>query len=46
MTFGYLEMTGSYVEEFYKNNGHPNYPALFMNSFNLEELAGLIMRNK
>ena len=46
MTFGYLEMTDYYIEEFYKNNGHPNYPALLMNSFNLEELAGLIMRRK
>ncbi|MDP3180890.1 MAG: hypothetical protein Q8M67_03675, partial [Bacteroidota bacterium] len=46
MTFGYLKMSQEETEERFKNNGHPNYPSLLMNSFNLEELAGLIKRRK
>ncbi len=46
MAFGYLEMTDSYIEEFYKNNERPDYPSLVDNSLILEELVGLIEKKK
>jgi hypothetical protein len=34
------------MEEYFKNNGHPNYGQLLVSSLKMEELAGLIMRKK
>lgn len=32
------------LEESFKNNGHPNYPLVFINSFGKEKLASLIQK--
>jgi len=32
------------LEESFKNNGHPNYPLIFINSFDKEKLAALIQK--
>lgn len=46
MTMYGKESTEAELEESFRNNGHADYPSLLMNSFNPEELAGLIMRRK
>lgn len=46
MTFGYPQMNDDQMEEYYKNNGHPNYPQLLVNQVNWSDVAGLIMKGK
>jgi hypothetical protein len=38
------EQTEAEMEESYKNNGHPNYPLIFPNSFAKEKLQSLIQK--
>lgn len=44
MTFGYHQMNQEETEERFRNNGHPNYPALLMNSFDQAKLQSLIQK--
>lgn len=46
MTMYYTKMNEAEVEEYFKNNGHPDYCQLMMNSIKLEDLSGLIVRKK
>ena len=36
--------TEAELEESFKNNGHPDYPLIFINSFDKEKLATLIQK--
>lgn len=38
------EPTEAELEESFKNNGHPDYPLIFINSFDKEKLAALIQK--
>jgi hypothetical protein len=44
MTFWYPQMTDAQMEEYYKNNGHPDYGQILTNSLKPERLADLIMK--
>jgi len=46
MTLWYPQLTEVEMDEYFKNNLHPHYGQLLMNSIQLEELAGLINRKK
>jgi len=46
MSFWYPQMSDDQMEEYYKNNGHPNYPQLLVNQVNWSDVAGLIMKGK
>jgi len=46
MTMHYPKMNKAESEEHFKNNGHPDYGQLMMNSIKLEELVELISRKK
>jgi len=46
MTFWYPQLSEVEMDEYFKNNLHPHYGQLMMNSIKLEDLAGLIVRKK
>jgi hypothetical protein len=46
ITLWYPQLNQSESDEYFNNNGYPHFAQLIMNSFKLEELSGLIMRNK
>lgn len=46
LTFWYPQMSSDQMEEYYRNNGHPNYAQLLVNQINWNDVAGLIMRKK
>jgi hypothetical protein len=46
MTFWYPQLSEAETEEYFKNNLHPHYGQLVMNSIKPEDLAGLIVRKK
>jgi hypothetical protein len=46
MTLWYPQLSEAETEEYFKNNLHPHYGQLVMNSIKLEELAGLINQKK
>lgn len=46
MTFWYPQMSNAQMEEFYKDNGYPNYNQLLVNQVNWSEVAGLITKTR
>jgi hypothetical protein len=46
MTLWYPQLSEAETEEYFKNNLHPHYGQLVMNSIKPEELAGLINQKK
>lgn len=46
MTLWYPQLSEAETEEYFKNNLHPHYGQLVMNSIKTEELAGLINQKK
>ena len=46
MTLWYPKLSEEETDEHFKNNGHPIYGQLIMNSVNMEKLAGIINRKK
>lgn len=46
MSMNYPQMSQAETEEYFKNNLHPHYGQLMMNSIKMNELASLISRNK
>jgi hypothetical protein len=46
MTFWYPQMSADQMDEYYRNNGHPNYAQLLVNQINWTDVAGLITKGK